>query len=485
MKKFLIFIAIATCIAFIFDFVKSIPQYRFGYFVSGPVINNPTEDDPLHSIGQALKLQSGDVIILGSNDHKSPYKNSWSIDNLVIKEDFSQIYNHKKNLFEYFKLPNNIVYWPEGMMLDNNRLLLTFAYNLNGNIKYSEYGSNMEPPYPYDSIAIINLQAGKVEKILRKKINKDKQPYRNSAIFTLLGNRKLLITDNSNNGYIEIYNLETGLSKLIKNPHLKNIEAVIAKGENKALMFGQTMVSENKYKYVEFRGELDGVLEYDDTNETIRPVGKALWRSRFFAKKASKDKIIIFGGKIEAKCPNSKKVYLNGGNSGTYTIKPPCDTYDIREIEIYDTNTNKSKIVAELMQGRMTYQETTFNGMPLNDRYFLFAGGEKYSQGSVLMQGRHKTTEVLDLKTGKIYKGPEMKMGISNFDMTKLNNGDILITKTGRIYDGRSTQIFKTEKHTGLMDLDICKINSIKNYPKCTVLYLNAMKTALISAFTK
>ena len=76
-------------------------KYRFGYFVKGPQMKY--EHD-----GDILKLEDGNILILGSNSHKSPYQNRWSINDLKILETPSEIYNVSENKFEEFHLKSPI-----------------------------------------------------------------------------------------------------------------------------------------------------------------------------------------------------------------------------------------------------------------------------------------------------------------------------------------------------------------------------------------
>lgn len=158
-KKFLIIlmsIVIITCLFF------KLKQYQFGHFINGPITNYSHE-----ILTDILTLDNGDLLILGSNCHQNLY-NYGSLNDMQINETPFEIYNPKENNFTKFSLPNNIAYQPMGLLLNNYKLLLTFVYDYKDS-KYSNYSTKMYPPYPYDSMAIVDLKNKKIEKIIQKK----------------------------------------------------------------------------------------------------------------------------------------------------------------------------------------------------------------------------------------------------------------------------------------------------------------------------
>jgi len=381
-----------------------IMKYRFGYFIDGP-------DMLYEHDGDVLRLDDGNILILGSNRHESPYKDRWSMSDLKIMETPSEIYNVSENKFEKFDMPTNIVYWPYGILLKNNKLLLTFAYDPNGSIKYTEYSTNGRrvAPFPYDSMAIVDLKTRKVEKMCRKKINLKNEPFRSISKFTLLGNGKVLIID-FNTNLAEIYNPETNTSKLLDVKIDKfAYSSVVAYGDNKALIFGDTKKLVGNLK--------DTVEEYDDTTETIKVVGEVLKRSQGEVVKVSSDKVIIMGG---SKHENEQKV------------------------EIYDMQSNEVKFEPKMHTLRsFGGSSTSFIGAPLNDRYFLITGG---IHRRFLGYSYEESAEMLDLHNGKIYEIPDMKKRFAFHKMIKI--GDNLMVLDNRksfpvTNSRRRTQIFK------------------------------------------
>lgn len=387
-----------TCIAIgvLFALCSFLYRYRFGYFVNGPAPNYP------YIGADILTLEDGNLLFLGTNYPKDNDPDS-------TNRPF-EIYDIKLNKFYEYNLTDKLVFWSKGLLLKDNKLLLTFVYDPNGKIKYSSYipGKKKKPPYQYDSMAIIDLRTKKIEKIFQKKINKSYQPDWISTKVTQLNNGKILIIDIYNNA-AEIYNPETNTSKLlnIKNLNKYGEITVIPIDSNKALIFGTTL-SDKKMKF-------DTVLQYDDSTESINVVGKMLFREYFMVSKINNNKIIIMGGRIANK--------------------------SCKEIEIYDTQTNKSNIVAYLskVNRKLGLHENTFAAAPINDNFYLITGGNIQSEPYA---GHRKSTEIIDLVKNKNFKGPDMHKRYSYHKMIKLANNNILII------NGNTTQIFKQWKWT-------------------------------------
>ena len=411
-KKFFIIlmsIVIITCLFF------KLKQYQFGHFINGPITNYSHEIST-----DILTLDNGDLLILGSNCHQNLY-NYGSLNDMQINETPFEIYNPKENNFTKFSLPNNIAYQPMGLLLNNYKLLLTFVYDYKDS-KYSNYSTKMYPPYPYDSMAIVDLKNKKIEKIIQKKINKHNQPNFQYTSFTLLGNGKILIIDffnkiaeiyNPNNNSSEILNL-----KIDKEPGSK----VIANGYSQALIFGATNLFPEEFEKLSYYSE-DYVEQYDDNSKTLKQVGKTLRRSFPSVMKISQDKIIIFGGEINTL-------------QKRYNI--------VNEIEIYNPKINESKIIAQFNQKRkFEANKTTFSGNLINDKLFLITGGVN---GETPFKITKRSSEILNLETGDMYQGPNMKYAHANHQMIKLNDGNILIIGGRNLNDNRKTELFKIRK---------------------------------------
>lgn len=416
MKKVIIGIIGLIVLFWLIFFIKDIARYRFGYFVEGPELKYQ------HSWADVLKLENGNVLVLGANQHEWPNEEdlkkmghigpSVSIKDMIVKETSSELYIANKNKFADFKMPNNILYRPKGILLKNNKLLLTFAYDPNDkNIKYTEYAKmKRTAPFPYDSMAIIDLKTRKVEKIARKKININKEPRIDSTVFGLLENGKVVIIDTSNDFIVETYDPDSNTSEIVgKFDNLGSLSraVTISKGKNNLLIFG-IFYSSNT--------EIGGVLEYNDSTKTVKHIGKTLKQESPIVKRISNNEILIVG------------------KEGKF--------------EIYNTDTNTSKIVAKILKKNDRKNDTSlhkpsFSGAFINERYFLITGG---NNGSFPLTLVNETSEVFDLKTNKVYMGPNMIKPTDNHKSISLDNGDVLLIGSRRFSDMKITQIFKKRR---------------------------------------
>ena len=377
--------------------------YRFGYFTEGPKL-------AYEHFGDVLKLDNGNVLLLGSNSHTNPHKDNWNINELVISEVPSEIYNAESNNFEIFKLPNTIAYKPKGILLGNNKLLLTSAYNHNDK-KYPKYGSNMPKPYPYDSIALINLDTNKVEKMLQKKLNRNKKPS-DEIEATLLDNGNVLLVEPYNGA--ELYNPKLNTSVLLKNWNFEK-GSLIPDKEGRVLIFCANTENSSTEEYA-------NVYEFDTKTQTFKSIGKTLRRINPLVMKINNNEILLMGS---ANWLRSEKL-----------------------IEIYDTRTNTSRVVANFIEPKKRRtvfypHKPAFAAAATGKSYILITGG---TNGSFPLTKFYDSIEVLNTKTGKIYKGPKMKRKIAYHKMIKLNNGNLLVVGNGVISNVKYTQIFKENR---------------------------------------
>ena len=410
-KKYFVIAAVLIAIFLLIFTIKEIPKYRFGYFVEGPELKYQ------HSWADVLKLENGNVLILGQNAHSCPTQEACKDNIMPVVEIPSEIYNAKTNKIEELRLPNNIRYQAKGILLKDNRLLLTHAYDPSDNSypkvkKVGETIKDIDLPYLYDSMAIVNLDVLKVERVLKKKINQKHLPNYKWTSFTLLENNKILIIDFSNNT-MEICNLENNTSKILSNTKINKEfgSVVIAKGKNKALIFGPTKLQYDNYTDLKY-GESDDVLEYNDETEIIKPVGKVMRRDFPLIKKINNNELLIMGGDFKGK-------------------------WDLREIEKYNLDSNSSQVIAKLKQERSfetTTKASSFNGTLIDDRYFLIAGG---SFGGKPLEITRKSTEILDLQNFTIIEGPKMHRRQANYKIITLNNGNILLIGSKYIADSK------------------------------------------------
>lgn len=385
-------------------FIKDIPKYRFGYFVEGPKLRyNEYRNTDI------LKLEDGKILILGSN-----------IDGKYVP---SELYDTETNKTKLLFLPNSINYWGKGILLKNNKLLLTHAYSPN-NLEYK-----FKKAYPYDSMAIVNLDTMVIERIIKKEINKTYEPliFANYSNIVTLNDNKIFIFDNKNRA-IEIYDLETNSSKLLTNIplNMNGYIAIVPTKNNKILLFGENNLSKEKEQNINY-GVLDNVYEYDDATSAIKSVGKVMRRWSPIVKKINSNKILIMSG----------QVYLPAGK-----------VTKVKEIEIYDIDTNSSKIVANINIERCNIipESSGFNGTNFGKDKFLIIGGlcdidSLYK--ATTNSDPTRQSEILDLKTYSIQLGPKTPKKVTGQKMITLDNGNIFISSSRRIGDSKTVQIFK------------------------------------------
>lgn len=243
----------------------------------------------------------------------------------------------------------------------------------------------------------------------------------------MFDNNKVFILDNKNKA-IEIHNLEKNTSKLLTNLPL-NISgyiAIIPTKPNRILLFGENNLSKEKEQNIRY-GDLDNVYEYDDATSTIKPVGKTMRRWSPIVKKINKNKILIMSG----------QVYL-----------PTGKVTKVKEIEIYDIDTNSSKIVANINIERCNIipESSGFNGANFGKDKFLIIGGlcdinSLYK--ATTNSDPTRQSEILDLKTYNIQLGPKTPKKVTGQKMITLDNGNIFISSSRRIGDSKTVQIFK------------------------------------------
>jgi len=364
--------------------------YSIGYFIKGPDMN--VEHSYRASI---LELDDGNILVLGENEPDSSIP--------------SEIYDIKSNKFKYYDLiKDSLYYLPEGVLLDNNKLLLLYV-----NDPHTKYKKEDNANF-YNSMAIVDLNSGKVEKYVSKKINQ-KYKLNNYTKYAKLGNGNIIIVDFSNK-VAEIYNPTTNSSKLINLKYeIAPYAEMVPIMENKLLIFGGYL--ENNYI------KNNDVVEYKDNEVEIISVGNALPRQCSIISKISDNKIIIAGG-------------VSRIMQGFYT----------QEIELYDISTNESDIIGKFTEHRQTREMyfPSYSGVKLSDRYYITAGGNR-AYGS--FGSDSNSTDIIDLKNNVVKRGPKMIYRTSDFKMIKLINGDVLCISTGFSPDipyRQRTQILKT-----------------------------------------
>lgn len=407
MKKNFIRIIILIAIIWLIFFIKDIPKYRFGYFVEGPEFKYSHGN-----INQnVFKLNNGNIFILGEND-----------DGVSVP---SEMYDVKTNKVKEIVLPKNFYYWDNGLLLNDNKILITHSYNPSD----SRYKSRKA--YPYDSMIILNLDTLKFEKSIEKKINKTYEPVRcfNIMSATLLSKKKVFMYQD---GKVEIYDIDKNTSEL-KNISLGkflNVDQIFLTKKNEILLFGGNNLSKDEDRKVKY-GDLDYVYKYDYKSNTIKTAGRVIRREHPRRVKIDNSRIIIFGGKAVLPYDDSKYKEMT----------------KLKEIEIYNIDTEKSEIVANLLEPRC-YEfmgSGGLNGAKLGDKHFLITGGKCFFEPMFGIKSKTspKDSEILDLDTYKIKLGPKAKDDLAGYSMITLNDGNIFISLSARAGYNRGIQLFK------------------------------------------
>lgn len=378
-------------ILLILPIIFSISKYRFGYIFKGPRATY----HKFRTNNVFFKLKDGNIFILGMNigDDNS---HIYAEEDRIIP---SEIYNIKTNKIEPVTFPMSIKYYDNAILLEDNKLLLILAYDPN----LPEYKNGKA--FPYDSMAVVNLDDMKIEKMIKKKVNEKNKPFPNpSKIY--LGNNKVIVSD-------EIFDIDKGTSKILKEKKLeKGYRIGIPTKENKMLIFVLASTFNKKALY-------DNVYEYDYETEELKFVGQITKREFPYIKKVSDDKILIIGG-----------------------VNPQNRFMKLSEIEVYDINTNESKVMSNMQIERCTNGWKSGFDVDLFDEKYLFIIGGKCSVEKVygIKTDKRASTqsEIVNLKTNENYLGPKVDEVYLGQDIIKLNNGNLLIA--GR---GGDIQIFK------------------------------------------
>lgn len=394
-------------------------QYRFGYFtyLKGVGLNHGKNTSGIYP---SFKLNNGNVLFLGLNTIYADTLTSKPKTNYIP----TMLYKHKTNKITQINFPKEIYYKPYGILLQNNKILLTSVINPN------EFNYNDSKTFIYNSMAIVDLNTLKIEKIMKMKTDKNGNRVV-KGFNVLLDNNKIFRISSSEERnketLIEIYDMDTNTSKIIKEDKLNFwVLGAISTKPRKVLLFGNDKLSDQEFQKIEY-GFKDNVYEYDDNTSTIKPVGKVIRRFNSKIIKLSNNKILIIGG--ELKLPNR-----------TYPR--------LKVIEMYDTNTNKSEIVSHTIITRCANGE--LNGAEFGNKYFLIMGGEcaPVPIFGIKTEGNPaKQTEVLNLENYDIRLGPKSLFPVSGQQMITLDSKDILIAKSGsRLGYGEHMQIFKVWK---------------------------------------
>lgn len=372
-------------------------KHRYGYWER---IGDYWWDYPFRS--DVLLLPDEKLMFLGCNCPQSHNPSNWSISQLVLEDTPSAIYDLKSKKIDKFNIPTDIIYLPYGVLLKNNKLLLTYVYNPNGENK--NY-SNVSSGEAYTSMAVVDLKTARIEKVIPNKIKKSYSCRHVSTTFTLLGNGNVLII-NFKDDVAEVFNPTTNTTKLLSiKTHKEPGSTVVPYGKSKALIIGETTdafrVSPSRINgsLEENILEYDSILEYDDSTGKCNSIGRVLRREVPEASVINQS-LIIVGGRINF-------------SSGA--------TRSSRHIEIFDLQNNTSRIVETFKAKR---NGGTFSIVPINSRYILIVGGW---WGTYPFYHTQRTTEIIDLKNNKIFFGPQTAERTAAPWVFKLASGNILV----------------------------------------------------------
>ena len=391
--KAVVFVVIV--IFFIYQTVNWVITHRMGYFVRGE--NFKYRHPP--SITNLVKMDDGNVLVVGNNTEHEGYFPG-------------ELYNVKTNAITDVAFPRQIYYRGIGIILENNRILLPFAYDPSK----PEYKN--KTAYPYDCMAIVDLNNAKVEKLLKKKIANEEQ-YITKAIhhIPLFDKYKVILFD-LNKDRMEVYDTKNECSRIINLPPemRRNLIRAIPVEENRILIFCSRGADKST--------ETDIVWEYNDTTKAIKKVGKR-----------KKGDIIAI-----AKINPEEIAILN------YRGISKDKTRIINEIEIYNIKHNTSKTIASLTTNfNYDLPGREYNGARYGDNHFVVAGG-RCEMGKVLGYKDGQTmrkSEIVDLKTYKTYVGPKTAHYIAGHQMITLDNGDVFISLSRSAGVSTEIQILK------------------------------------------
>lgn len=391
-KKLSIILLILTILCFTAkQMIDKIISERYVYVESGPNLKY------YHNgrYTSYIKLDDGNILILGNNLYTDKFK----------QNSLSEIYDVNTNSVKelHFPFENELYFMSNGKLLKNNRLLLTDAYMPNKN-EYIEGKA-----FPYDSMAIINLNNMKIEKIIRKKINETFSPGTNEY-YLLFDNNKIYTRQYSETEHkykAEIIDLENDSSKILNDINLpEDLYNIIPIKRNKLLFI--------THGYKENSDNYDYVYEYNTDTEQLKKVGKVIKRIFPVVKKINDNEIIIAGGTNE----NRNKRY--------------------NEIEIYNINTNESQVIANLQIERCTTSIDGFNVVKLGENKLLILNGscsrnEIFPSYSKLDPGRRP--EILNMENHNIALGPILKLPYRNYvEAITLDNGNVFVSSGNFIH---------------------------------------------------
>lgn len=241
-KKILIIIFAVLFIAYL---VKELPKYRWGYFVKGPDMNYPRR-----YYYNSIKVNDNEILVLGHKRVPS-LKTLSSLtpqERVLYYDTPNEIYNSELNQFNVLDMNfgGDIYYEPEGVLLSENKVLLTNV------CKTSKIGKDaLIDCYNNYSMAIWDVKTNKYSFI--------KNPFKRSRMFVepinqnevlVLGGWPVIgkylpdvtyedrLKEKVKSNDIVVFNLQTGETKKIATltPENDTIEGVVRVNQNELLI---------------------------------------------------------------------------------------------------------------------------------------------------------------------------------------------------------------------------------------------------------
>lgn len=377
MKNIKFFLLFFLILLLSFVLFNNISKSKYGHFIKGTNLKY----DHYQGYNNVFKLDNNNIFILGENGIPS------------------ELYDIKTNTIKEISFPENLFYWSDGILLKNNRLLLTNAYILNSNKKN----------IPYGSIVIFNLNNMKIEKVIKKQVNITNEPKRLTTAYLLNDNEIFMYQY----GKIEIINIDSGSSIIMNDVNLPDGKIIPIK-DNKILIFAGSN-TEGKKKFI-----YNSIYEFDISTKNIKKINEIVPRDYPLIKKISDNEVIILGSR------NAKE--------------------NNKIIEIYNINENKSKKISNLILNRCTY-EGSLNIEKFDKNKLLITGG-RCGMSLVFIpmpnsKNPMKQSEILNLETYNNALGPISKYYITGASMIRLEDGDIFITNSTGNNISKKVQIFK------------------------------------------
>ena len=373
-KYIFILIIVLLFLIYVSLLLRDIQKQKYGHFVKGANLKY----SHYQGYNNVFRLDNNNIFILGENGIPS------------------ELYDIKTNTVQEIHFPDNLFYRSDGILLDNNRLLLSNAHIINEN----DYRKSEIIPYGY--IVIINLNNMIIEKIIQKQKNAEKGL---TTAYLLNNNRVLLHRYNQ----IEIVDITNGTTRILKNVQIPNLFKIIPIEENKVLIFANANLESKS-------AICDSIYELDILTENLKKINEITPREFPLIKKISDKEIVILGS------------YLKKDNN--------------KIIEIYDIKKNKIQVAANTVLNRCTFNNR-LNVEKFVENKLLIIGGSCDISTLPSFEKQSKQSEILNLDTHEIILGPKSPYYIVGATTIKLKNGNIFITNSRGSELSKKVQIFK------------------------------------------